>query len=97
MDLATHAAGVILTVYIGLVVIRYGLDLLTRLRVMPTPLPRSAALAAEVLYKATDPPLKTLNKRVPPVRIGSVAFDLGFLLLLIVLSMLNAIVSAIGS
>jgi YggT family protein len=37
----------------------------------------------EVIYSATDPPLKALRRVLPPLRMGSVSFDLGFLVLII--------------
>lgn len=47
--------------------------------------PRGAALvAATAVYALTDPPLRGLRRLIPPLRIGTMALDLGFLLLLIV-------------
>jgi len=37
----------------------------------------------EVAYTATDPPLRLLRRFIPPLRIGSIALDLGFLLLFV--------------
>jgi YggT family protein len=37
----------------------------------------------EVVYSVTDPPLKALRRVIPPLRLGSVAIDLGFLILII--------------
>ncbi len=46
--------------------------------------PRGAALVgASFIYRLTDPPLRTLRRLIPPLRIGSVALDIGFLLLLV--------------
>lgn len=48
--------------------------------------PRGVVLVlAEGVYTATDPPLRTLRKVIPPLRIGSVQLDLSFLLLTFVL------------
>ncbi|MBL7500368.1 YggT family protein [Frankia sp. CNm7] len=44
----------------------------------------------EVVYTATDPPLRLLRRFIPPLRVGPVAFDLGFLLLVIVIWVLRA-------
>ena len=38
----------------------------------------------EGVYSATDPPIKALRKVVPPLRLGSVALDLSFLLVMII-------------
>lgn len=43
-----------------------------------------ALLTAEVVYTLTDPPLKALRRLIPPVRIGAVALDVGFLIVLVV-------------
>lgn len=36
---------------------------------------------ANGVYSLTDPPLRFLGRYVPPLRLGSVALDMGFLLL----------------
>ena len=46
---------------------------------------------AEAVYSLTDPPWKALRKVIPPVRIGAVALDLGFLVLVLGLYVLLAI------
>ena len=45
-------------------------------------------LLAEAIYTITDPPLRVIRRVSPPVRIGSVQFDLAFLVLLIGLQIL---------
>lgn len=46
--------------------------------------PRGAALViAEVVYSLTDPPLRALRRFIPPLRLGSVSLDLGFLVLML--------------
>ena len=42
-------------------------------------------VAAEIVYTITDPPLKALRRVIPPLRIGSVALDLSFLVLVVLL------------
>jgi YggT family protein len=46
-------------------------------------------LVFETVYTLTDPPLKFVRRFIPPLRVGSVAFDLGFLLILIVIMVLR--------
>jgi len=41
------------------------------------------AVVCEVLYSVTDPPLKFLRRFIPPLRLGTVALDLSFLVLII--------------
>lgn len=38
----------------------------------------------EVVYSATDPPIKALRRFIPPLRIGTIALDVSFLLVLLV-------------
>ena len=45
-------------------------------------------LVAEAIYTVTDPPLRLLRRIIPPIRIGSVQFDLAFLILLVGISTL---------
>ena len=40
---------------------------------------------AEAVYTITDPPLKLLRKLIPPLKLGGIALDLSFLVLVIVL------------
>jgi YggT family protein len=55
--------------------------------------PRGMALvAAHAVYSVTDPPLKVLRRVIPPLRLGGVSLDLGFLVLFIALSIAMAIV-----
>lgn len=49
-------------------------------------------VVAEVIYTLTDPPLKALRRVIPPLRLGGVALDLAFLVLIIVVSILRSIV-----
>ncbi len=55
--------------------------------------PRGVILiVAEAIYTVTDPPLKAIRKVVPPLRLGGVAIDLAFLILILVVSILRGIV-----
>ncbi|MFI6510767.1 MULTISPECIES: YggT family protein [Streptosporangium] len=49
---------------------------------------------AELVYTVTDPPLKFLRRFIPPLRLGTVAFDLSFTLLFILVVVLIQLVSA---
>ena len=50
------------------------------------------AVALELAYSVTDPPLKALRKVLPPLRIGQISMDLGFIVLFIVVRILMSIV-----
>jgi YggT family protein len=49
--------------------------------------PRGAALVtAHAVYSVTDRPLKLLRRLIPPLRLGGISLDLGFLLLFVAVS-----------
>ncbi len=50
------------------------------------------AAALELAYSVTDPPLKALRRVIPPLRIGQVSLDLGFIILFIVVRILMGVV-----
>jgi YggT family protein len=51
---------------------------------------------AEIIYTATDPPLRALRKIIPPLRLGSVNLDLSFLVLLILIQVMISILKALA-
>ena len=52
--------------------------------------PRGPILVlAEALYALTDPPLNAIRRVVPPLRLGSISLDLGFLILIFGVSILR--------
>ncbi len=48
----------------------------------------------EVVYSATDPPIKALRRVVPPLRIGTIAIDLSFIIVMIGAYILLSIVGS---
>jgi YggT family protein len=47
----------------------------------------------EAVYTVTDPPLRALRRIIPPLRLGSIALDLGFLVLIIAVQIALAVVA----
>lgn len=47
---------------------------------------------AEGVYTLTDPPLNVLRRVLPPVRIGGVALDLAFFVLILLVYILLAVI-----
>ena len=45
-------------------------------------------VVAETIFTLTDPPLKFLRRYIPPLRIGTVAMDLSYMVLFIVVLIL---------
>ena len=54
-------------------------------------------VALEGVYSATDPPIVALRRVVPPLRIGSVALDLSFLLVMVAAWLLLNVVATLFS
>ena len=50
------------------------------------------AVILELAYSVTDPPLKALRRVLPPLRIGQISLDLGFIVLFIVVRILMGVV-----
>lgn len=49
-------------------------------------------VVAEGVYSLTDPPLRALRRFIPPLRIGGVALDLAFLVLIIGVNIARSLV-----
>ncbi|AZN30999.1 YggT family protein [Flaviflexus salsibiostraticola] len=52
-------------------------------------------IVANVVYRLTDPPLRFLRRYVPPLRMGPVALDMGFIVLFFGVSIAQWIVQRI--
>jgi YggT family protein len=46
----------------------------------------------EVIFTVTEPPMKFVRRFVPPLRLGGVALDLSFIVLLIAINLLQSII-----
>jgi YggT family protein len=54
-------------------------------------------ILANLVYGLTDPPLRFLRRFIPPLRLGQVQLDLGFLVLFIGVQILRVLVAGIGA
>ena len=54
------------------------------------------AAGLEVVYATTDPPLKALRKVIPPLNLGTVRLDLGFMVLLIAVILLRQYIQGLA-
>lgn len=52
---------------------------------------------AEAVYTVTDPPLKTLRRVIPPLRLGGMQLDLAFLVVMILCSIALSVLGALAS
>ena len=85
---------IILFVFIGLLWIRFVVDWVQVFARQWQP--RGPLLVAlEGVYTATDPPIVALRRVVPQLRIGSVALDLSFLLVMVGAWLLLQVVATI--
>ena len=50
------------------------------------------AIALELTYSATDPPIKAVRRVLPPLRVGNVSLDLGFMVVFFVVIVLMQVV-----
>jgi YggT family protein len=50
----------------------------------------------EGVYSVTDPPIKALRRVIPPLRIGQVAIDLSFIIVMIVAYLLLSVVGSLA-
>lgn len=74
----------ILWIYLVVLMARFVFDLVQMLSRSWEP-KGPVLLIAEVIYSLTDPPLKLLRRLIPQLKIGGVALDLSFLVLIILL------------
>lgn len=80
----------ILWIYFLILLARFVIDLVQLLS--PEWKPKGPILViAEIVYTLTDPPLKFLRKIIPPLKIGQIALDLSFLVLILGIQVLIAV------
>ena len=54
------------------------------------------AVALELCYTVTGPPLKALRRVIPPLRVGRVSLDLSFIVLFIAVQILMGVLKGIN-
>jgi YggT family protein len=92
MSIVGQVLGTAVWLYILVLFARFAFDLIQMFS--PDWAPKGPILVlAEAIYTVTDPPLKLLRRFIPPLRIGGVALDLSFIVLLILLQILLALVT----
>ena len=87
MNIFRDVALYVLSVYLVLLIIRLVLSWITAYAKSWSPT-GILLVVAEGVYSATDPPLRFLRRYIPSVRLGSVALDLSFMLLFLVVYVL---------
>ena len=87
--------GYAIYLYIVLVIARIALDWTRQFARRWRPA-GAAAVSVELVYLATDPPIKLLRRLVPPLQLGTVSLDLSVIILLIVLIVLRQVALTFG-
>jgi YggT family protein len=90
MTLLWGVVGYALYVYIILILARLVLDWTRQFARKWRPA-GAAAVGVELVYIATDPPIRLLRRLVPPLQLGTVSLDLSVIILLIVLIALHQV------
>lgn len=78
------AVGYVLYVYIVVILARFVVEATRQFARSWRPA-GIAAVGLEMVYLATDPPVKLLRRLIPPLRLGPVTLDLSILILLLVI------------
>jgi len=81
----------VLALYLLLLVGRLIIDVLQSYSRSWTP-SGPLAVVAEVVFTATDPPLRLLRRYIRPLRLGSVSLDLSYTLLFLIVIVLLVVV-----
>ena len=83
MDLLTAPLYLLLTVYQFALVVRIIFDLTQQYARSWRPKGFALMIAVGV-YTITDPPIRWIQRKVPPLNLGGVSLDMGFLLVFLV-------------
>ncbi|WP_454044581.1 YggT family protein [Cellulosimicrobium sp. Marseille-Q8652] len=94
MDLVTGILGFVLWLYLILLIGRLIFDWV---QVFAREWrPKGVVLVlAEVIYTATDPPLRLLRRLIPPLTLGQIRLDLGFVVLFLAVTIALQVVQSI--
>lgn len=94
MAIVGDVLGAVLWLYFLLLIFRLVMDFVFQLARSYEP--RGVMVVVlEVTYTLTDPPLKLIRRFIPPLRIGGIAIDLAFIILIIVIRVLMVVVASV--
>ena len=84
----------VLNIFLGLLLVRLVVDWVQVFARSWSP--RGVVLfLLEIVYTVTDPPIMFVRRFVPPLRLGSVALDTSFLIVLVAVYLLRILVATI--
>lgn len=94
LDLVTGILGFVLWLYLLLLIGRLVFDWV---QVFAREWrPRGVVLVlAEIIYTATDPPLRLLRRLIPPLTLGQIRLDLAFIVLFLLVTIALQVVQSI--
>jgi YggT family protein len=84
----------LLNIFLGLMLIRLVVDWVQVFARSWTP-KGPVLFVLEIVYTITDPPIMFVRRFVPPLRLGSIALDTSFLIVLLVVYLLRIVVSMV--
>jgi YggT family protein len=84
MSVVWDALGYVLYVYIVVILARFVVEATRQFARSWRPV-GVAAVGVEMVYVATDPPVKLLRRVIPPLHLGSISLDLSIMILLLVI------------
>jgi YggT family protein len=84
----------VLNIFLGLMLVRLVVDWVQMFARSWAPT-GPVLFVLEVVYTVTDPPIMFVRRFVPPLRLGSLALDTSFLLVLVAVYLLRALVRAV--
>lgn len=91
MDIARQVIQIALEVFLGVLIFRLVMDYVFQFARSWQP-GKAMVVVLEATYTVTDPPLKLLRRFIPPLRLGGVALDLSFFVLVIIVYILISVV-----
>lgn len=91
MDIARQVIQIALEVFLGVLIFRLVMDYVFQFARSWQP-GKAMVVVLEATYTVTDPPLKLLRRFIPPLRLGGVALDLSFFVLMIIVYILISVV-----
>lgn len=95
MDLITAPIYILLTIYQYALIIRIIFNITESFARHWKPKGLVLVLAVGI-YSITDPPVRWLQGRIPPLNLGGVSLDMGFIILFLVVIIGKVVVASIG-
>ena len=94
MQLVGAVLLLVLNIFLGLMLIRLVVDWVQVFARSWTPT-GPVLFVLEIVYTITDPPIMFVRRFVPPLRLGAIALDTSFLIVLVVVYLLRILVAQI--